>query len=231
MPVRFAIDRAGLVGSDGPTHAGSFDITYLSTLPNFIVMAASDEAELVKMINTAVKINDKPCAFRYPRGNGFGVDLPNINETLEIGKGKIVRQGKQAAILCLGARLEECKKAAETLSAKGIELTIVDARFAKPLDEKLIMEVATTHEAVVTIEEGSIGGFGSHVAQLLSERGVFDKGLKFRSMTLPDVFIDHDSPEAMYKKAGLDNLSIVNKVEDILKSNIVLAQNKTKNLN
>ncbi|MDC0426416.1 1-deoxy-D-xylulose-5-phosphate synthase [Pelagibacteraceae bacterium] len=231
LPVRFAIDRAGLVGSDGPTHAGSFDITYLSTLPNFIVMAASDEAELVKMINTAVKINDKPCAFRYPRGNGFGVDLPNINETLEIGKGKIVRQGKQAAILCLGARLEECKKAAETLSAKGIELTIVDARFAKPLDEKLIMEVATTHEAVITIEEGSIGGFGSHVAQLLSERGVFDKGLKFRSMTLPDVFLDQDSPESMYKKAGLDNLSIVNKVEDVLKSNIVLAQNKTKNLN
>ena len=231
LPVRFAIDRAGLVGSDGPTHAGSFDITYLSTLPNFIVMAASDEAELVKMINTAVKINDKPCAFRYPRGNGFGVDLPNINETLEIGKGKIVRQGKQAAILCLGARLEECKKAAETLSAKGIELTIVDARFAKPLDEKLIMEVATTHEAVVTIEEGSIGGFGSHVAQLLSERGVFDKGLKFRSMTLPDVFIDQDNPEAMYKKAGLDSLSIINKVEDVLKSNIVLAQNRNKNLN
>ena len=231
LPVRFAIDRAGLVGSDGPTHAGSFDITYLSTLPNFIVMAASDEAELVKMINTAVKINDKPCAFRYPRGNGFGVDLPNINETLEIGKGKIVRQGKHAAILCLGARLEECKKAAEILLVKGIELTIVDARFAKPLDEKLIMEVATTHEAVVTIEEGSIGGFGSHVAQLLSERGVFDKGLKFRSMTLPDVFIDQDSPESMYRKAGLDNLSIVNKVEDILKSNIVLAQNKTKNLN
>jgi 1-deoxy-D-xylulose-5-phosphate synthase len=231
LPVRFAIDRAGLVGSDGPTHAGSFDITYLSTLPNFIVMAASDEAELVKMINTAVKINDKPCAFRYPRGNGIGVDLPNINETLAIGKGKIVRRGKQVVILCLGARLEECKKAAETLSAKGIELTIVDARFAKPLDEKLIMEMATTHEALITIEEGSIGGFGSHVAQLLSERGVFDKGLKFRSMTLPDVFIDHDSPEAMYKKAGLDNLSIVNKVEDILKSNIVLAQNKTKNLN
>ena len=231
LPVRFAIDRAGLVGSDGPTHAGSFDITYLSTLPNFIVMAASDEAELVRMINTAVKINDKPCAFRYPRGNGVGVDLPNINETLEIGKGKIVRQGKHAAILCLGARLEECKKAAEILSTKGIELTIVDARFAKPLDEKLIMKVATTHEAVITIEEGSIGGFGSHVAQLLSERGVFDKGLKFRSMTLPDKFIDQDSPESMYKKAGLDNLSIVNKVEDVLKSNIILAQNKTKNLN
>jgi 1-deoxy-D-xylulose-5-phosphate synthase len=231
LPVRFAIDRAGLVGADGPTHAGSFDITYLSTLPNFIVMAASDEAELVRMINTAVKINDKPSAFRYPRGNGIGVELPNINETLEIGKGKIVRQGKQAAILCLGARLEECKKAAETLSTKGIELTIVDARFAKPLDEKLIMEVATTHEVVITIEEGSIGGFGSHVAQLLSERGVFDKGLKFRSMTLPDIFIDQDSPEAMYKKAGLDSTSIVNKIENVLQSNIVLAQNKNKNLN
>ena len=230
LPVRFAIDRAGLVGADGPTHAGSFDITYLSTLPNFIVMAASDEAELVRMINTAVKINDRPCAFRYPRGNGVGVELPNISETLEIGKGKIVRQGKQAAILCLGARLEECKKAAEILETKGIDLTIIDARFAKPLDEKLIMEIATTHEAVITIEEGSIGGFGSHVAQLLSDRGVFDKGLKFRSMTLPDAFIDQDSPEAMYKKAGLDNLSIVNKVEDVLKSNIVLAQNKNKSL-
>ena len=231
LPVRFAIDRGGLVGADGPTHAGSFDITYLSTLPNFIVMAASDEAELVRMINTAVKINDRPCAFRYPRGNGIGVELPNINEILEIGKGKIVRKGKQAAILCLGARLEECKKAAEILSSKGIELTLVDARFAKPLDEKLIMEVATTHEAVITIEEGSIGGFGSHVAQLLSERGVFDKGLKFRSMVLPDLFLNQDSPEAMYKKAGLDSLSIVNKIENVLKSNIILAKNKNKNLN
>ena len=231
LPVRFAIDRAGLVGADGPTHAGSFDVTYLSTLPNFIVMAASDEAELVKMINTAVKINDRPCAFRYPRGNGIGVELPDINETLEIGKGKIIRKGKQAAIICLGARLEESKKAAEILSSRGIELTLVDARFAKPLDEKLIMEVATTHEVVITIEEGSIGGFGSHVAQLLSERGVFDKGLKFRSMVLPDLFLDQDSPEIMYKKAGLDCLSIVNKIEDVLKSNIILAKNKNKNLN
>ena len=228
LPVRFAIDRAGLVGADGPTHAGSFDITYLSTLPNFIVMAASDEAELVKMINTAVKINDRPCAFRYPRGNGIGIELPNINEKLEIGKGKIIRNGKQAAILCLGARLEECKKAAEILSARGTELTLVDARFAKPLDEKLIMEVANTHEVVITIEEGSVGGFGSHVAQLLSERGVFDKGLKFRSMFLPDVFLDQDSPEAMYKKAGLDSLSIVNKIEDVLKSNVILAKTKIK---
>ena len=228
LPVRFAIDRAGLVGADGATHAGSFDVTYLSTLPNFIVMAASDEAELVRMVNTAVSINDRPCAFRYPRGNGVGVQLPNINEMIEIGKGKIVREGKQAAILCLGARLEECKKAAETLSSKGIELTIIDARFAKPLDEKLIMEVATSHEAVITIEEGSIGGFGSHVAQLLSDRGVFDKGLKFRSMILPDLFIDQDTPAAMYKKAGLDHDSIVEKIENVLKSNIVLAKNKNK---
>ncbi len=228
LAVRFAIDRAGLVGADGATHAGSFDVTYLSTLPNFVVMAASDEAELVRMVNTAVKINDRPCAFRYPRGNGVGVELPNISEILEIGKGRIVRQGKQAAILCLGARLEECKKAAEILSSKGIELTIVDARFAKPLDEKLIMEVATSHEAVITIEEGSIGGFGSHVAQLFSDRGVFDKGLKFRSMTLPDLFLDQDTPDAMYKKAGLDCNSIIEKIENVLKSNIVLAKNINK---
>jgi 1-deoxy-D-xylulose-5-phosphate synthase len=229
LPVRFAIDRAGLVGADGPTHAGSFDVTYLSTLPNFIVMAASDEGELVRMVNTAVKINDRPCAFRYPRGNGVGVQLPNINETIEIGKGRLVRQGKQAAILCLGARLEECKKAAEILSARGIELTIIDARFAKPLDEKLIMEVATSHEVLITIEEGSIGGFGSHVAQLFSERGVFDKGLKFRSMFLPDLFLDQDAPDAMYKKAGLDYNSIVEKIENILKSNVVLAKNRNNN--
>ena len=228
LPVRFAIDRAGLVGADGATHAGSFDITYLSTLPNFVVMAASDEAELVRMVNTAVKINDRPCAFRYPRGNGVGIELPSISEVLEIGKGRIVRQGKQAAILCLGARLEECKKAAEILSSKGIELTIVDARFAKPLDEKLIMEIATSHEVVITIEEGSIGGFGSHVAQLFSERGVFDKGLKFRSMFLPDSFLDQDTPEAMYKKAGLNCDSIVEKIENILKSNIVLAKSRNR---
>jgi len=228
LPVRFAIDRAGLVGADGATHAGSFDVTYLSTLPNFVVMAASDEAELVRMVNTAVKINDRPCAFRYPRGNGVGIELPNISEILEIGKGRIVKQGKQAAILCLGARLEECKKAADILSSKGIELTIVDARFAKPLDEKLIMKIATSHEVVVTIEEGSIGGFGSHVAQLLSNRGVFDKGLKFRSMTLPDLFLDQDTPDIMYKKAGLDCDSIVDNIENVLKSNIVLAKNRNK---
>jgi 1-deoxy-D-xylulose-5-phosphate synthase len=231
LPVRFAIDRAGLVGADGPTHAGSFDITYLSTLPNFIVMAASDESELVKMINTSVKIEDRPSAFRYPRGNGIGLELPGINEVLEIGKGRIIRNGKQVAIINFGARLEECKKAAKLLSIKGIEITIVDARFAKPLDEKLIIETATNHEAVICIEEGSIGGFGSHVMQLLSDRGVFDRGLKFRSMTLPDAFIDQDSPEKMYEKAGLDSQSIVSKVEETLSSNIILAKSKNKILN
>ncbi len=228
LPVRFAIDRAGLVGADGPTHAGSFDITYLSTLPNFIVMAASDEAELVKMINTSVEINDRPSAFRYPRGNGIGVQLPPINEVLEIGKARIVREGKKVALLNFGARLEECKKASEKLSLKGIECTLVDARFAKPLDEKLIMELATNHEVLISIEEGSIGGFGSHVMQLLSDRGVFDTGLKFRSMILPDIFIDQDTPEKMYKVAGLDDLSILNKVEETLNSNIILAKNKNK---
>ena len=229
LPVRFAIDRAGLVGADGPTHAGSFDITYLSTLPNFIVMAASDESELVKMINTSVEINDRPSAFRYPRGNGIGIELPSIKEVLKIGKARIIKEGKKVALLNFGTRLEECKKAAEKLSLKGIECTIVDARFAKPLDEKLIMEIATNHEVLITIEEGSIGGFGSHVMQLLSERGVFDTGLKFRSMILPDIFIDQDTPEKMYETAGLDSLSIISKVEETLNSNIILAKNKKSN--
>ena len=228
LPVRFAIDRAGLVGADGPTHAGSFDITYLSTLPNFIVMAASDEAELVKMINTSIDINDRPSAFRYPRGNGIGVDLPSIKEKLAIGKARIIKEGKKVALLNFGTRLEECKKASEQLSIKGINCTIIDARFAKPLDEKLIMEVATNHEVLITIEEGSVGGFGSHVMQLLSERGVFDTGLKFRSMILPDIFIDQDTPDKMYEIAGLDKLSIIKKVEETLNSNIILAKNKNK---
>ena len=228
LPVRFAIDRAGLVGADGPTHAGSFDITYLSTLPNFVVMAASDESELVKMINTSVNINDKPSAFRYPRGNGIGASIPSINEVLEIGKGRIIKEGKKVAIINFGARLEECKKATEKLMIERIDCTIVDARFAKPLDEKLIMEIASNHEVVITIEEGSIGGFGSHVMQLLSDRGVFDKGLKFRSMILPDIFIDQDSPEKMYEVAGLDSLSIANKIRETLNSNIILAKNKNK---
>ena len=228
LPVRFAIDRAGLVGADGPTHAGSFDITYLSTLPNFVVMAASDESELVKMINTTVGINDRPSAFRYPRGNGIGVRLPTTKEVLEIGKARVIKEGKKVSLLNFGTRLEECRKAAKKLYTKGIDCTIVDARFAKPLDEKLIMEVATNHEVLITIEEGSIGGFGSHVMQLLSDRGVFDTGLKFRSMILPDTFIDQDTPEKMYEIAGLDNLSIVNKVEETLNSNIILAKNKNK---
>ncbi len=226
LPVRFAIDRAGLVGSDGATHAGSFDITYLSTLPNFIVMAASDEAELVKMINTSVNINNKPSAFRYPRGTGTGVELPSISEILEIGKGKLISNGKHVAILNFGARLNECKKASEILKKKGILISIFDARFAKPLDEKFIIELASNHEAIITIEEGSIGGFGSHVAKLLSDRGFFDKGLKFRSMILPDKFLDQDSPENMYKTAGLDFDSIVQKVENTLNSNVVIAKNK-----
>ncbi len=227
LPVRFAIDRAGLVGADGPTHAGSFDITYLSTLPNFVVMAASDEAELVKMINTSVNINDRPSAFRYPRGNGVGLELPGIKEILRIGKGRMISEGKKLAILNFGARLNECKKASEILKKKGISISIFDARFAKPLDEKLIMELASNHEALITIEEGSIGGFGSHVMKLLSERGFFDKGLKFRSMILPDRFLDQDTPDKMYKTAGLDCESIVEKVENVLNSNVVIAKNQS----
>ena len=216
LPVRFAIDRAGLVGADGSTHAGSFDITYLSTLPNFVVMAASDEAELVKMINTSVDINDRPSAIRYPRGTGVGVDLPSIDEKIEIGKGRVVQQGTQVCILNLGTRLEECKLALEELKAKGVSTTLIDARFAKPLDEELILKSAKEHELMITIEEGSIGGFGSHVKNLLAERGVFDKGLKFRSMTLPDEFIEQDDPKKMYDKAGLNSSQISKKIANIL---------------
>ena len=226
LPVRFAIDRAGLVGADGATHAGSFDITYLSTLPNFVVMAASDEAELVRMINTSVSINDRPSAFRYPRGNGTGVELPSIKEILEIGKGKIVLNGKHVAILNFGARIMECIKAADVLKKKGIWVSIFDARFAKPLDEKTIIELASNHEAIITIEEGSIGGFSSQVTKLLSDRGFFDKGLKFRSMILPDKFLDQDTPEKMYRIAGLDSESIIQKIENVLNSNVVIAKNK-----
>ena len=229
LPVRFAIDRAGLVGADGPTHAGAFDITYLSTLPNFVVMAASDEAELVRMINTAVNINDRPSAFRYPRGEGLGVELPEISEILKIGKGKIVKEGSKIAILSFGARLQECLKAANKLDAKGISTTVVDARFAKPLDQKLIMDLCLHHEVLITIEEGSIGGFGSHIFQMLSERGIFDRGLKIRSMILPDQFIDHDTPENMYKTAGLDAQAIEQKALNALNSNIVIP--KTKQFN
>ena len=215
LPVRFAIDRAGLVGADGSTHAGSFDITYLSTLPNFIVMAASDETELVKMINTSVDINDKPSAIRYPRGSGIGLELPSIDEKIEIGKGRVVKEGKQACILSLGTRLEECKIAAKDLKSKGITTTIIDARFAKPLDQELILRCAREHDVMITIEEGSIGGFGSHVKNLLAEKGIFDKGLKFRSMTLPDIFIEQDTPKKMYDIAGLNSSQISNKISDI----------------
>ena len=222
LPVRFAIDRAGLVGADGPTHAGSFDVTFLSTLPNFIIMAASDEAELVRMINTSTDINDKPCAFRYPRGSGIGLSLPNINEKIEIGKSKVIKEGKKLALLSFGARLNEALKATESLKKKGVDITVVDARFAKPLDENLVWQLATTHEAIMTIEEGSIGGFGSHVVDFLTKKGLMDSNLKFRSMTLPDVFIDQDTPENMYKVANLDSISIEEKVLDLLNSNIVL---------
>ena len=209
LPVRFAIDRAGLVGADGSTHAGSFDITYLS-------------AELIRMINTSVDINDKPSAFRYPRGNGVGVNLPSIDEKIEIGKGRIIKEGKKAAILNFGARLNECLIAKDSLSKKGINITLVDARFAKPLDENLIWQIATDHEVLITIEEGSIGGFGSHVGQFLSDKSLLDNNLKYRSLILPDRFIDHDKPDLMYKYAGLDANSIEVKILDTLNSKIVI---------
>jgi len=222
LPVRFAIDRAGLVGADGPTHAGSFDITYLSALPNFIVMAASDEAELVRMINTSVDLNGNPSAIRYPRGNGLGTELPGIDEKIEIGKGRIILEGKKVALINFGARLKECLLANEILNKKGINITLVDARFAKPFDENLFWQLATEHEAIITIEEGSVGGFGSHVSQFLSDKNLLDNNLKFRSMILPDKFIDHNKPELMYKEAGLDAEAIVSKVFDILNSKIIV---------
>ena len=222
LPVRFAIDRAGLVGADGPTHAGSFDITYLATLPNFIVMAASDEAELVRMINTSVDINDKPSAFRYPRGNGVGISLPSIDEKLDLGKGRIIKEGKKVALINFGARLNECLIAEENLSKKGIKLTIIDARFVKPLDQNLIWQIAIDHEVLISIEEGSIGGFGSHVGQFLSDNNLLDNNLKYRSMILPDRFIDHDKPNLMYKYAGLDAESIENKILDALNSKVII---------
>jgi len=222
LPVRFAIDRAGLVGADGPTHAGSFDITYLSTLPNFVVMAASDEAELVRMVNTSVDINDKPSAFRYPRGSGTGVKIPTIDEKIEIGKGRIIKEGKNVALLSLGARLNECLIAQENLRKKGINLTLVDARFAKPLDENLIWQLAVDHEAIITIEEGSIGGFGAHVGQFLTDKNLLDNNLKYRSMILPDRFIDHDKPDLMYQYAGLDANSIEVKILNTLNSKVII---------
>ena len=216
LPVRFAIDRAGLVGADGATHAGSFDIAYLANLPNFVVMAASDEAELVNMVRTAADYDAGPIAFRYPRGSGVGVDLPERGEALEIGKGRIVQQGTRVAILSFGTRLGEVQKASELLSKKGLTITIGDARFAKPLDKNLILDLVGSHEALITIEEGALGGFGSHVGQLLAEHGVFDNGFTFRSMVLPDDFIDQASPDAMYDSAGLNAAQIEAKVLDVL---------------
>jgi 1-deoxy-D-xylulose-5-phosphate synthase len=195
-------------------------------LPNFVVMAASDEAELVRMINTSVEINDRPSAFRYPRGIGTGTILPTINEKIKIGKAKIIKEGKKLAVLNFGTRLRETLKATENLRKKGVNITIVDARFAKPLDENLIWQLATTHEAIMTIEEGSIGGFGSHVVDFLSKKGLLDSNLKFRSLTLPDFFIDQDTPDNMYKIANLDANSIENNVLDLLNSNIILQKQK-----
>jgi 1-deoxy-D-xylulose-5-phosphate synthase len=216
LPVRFAIDRAGLVGADGATHAGSFDNAYLGCLPNFVIMAASDEAELVHMVATQVAINDRPSAVRYPRGEGRGVEMPEVGVALEIGKGRIVREGTKIALLSFGTRLAECEKAADELAALGLSTTIADARFMKPLDLGMILKLAREHEVLLTIEEGSIGGFGSHVMQTLAEHGMLDGGLRMRSMVLPDEFLDHDSPNAMYARARLDAKSIVAKVFEAL---------------
>ncbi|MGC1466668.1 MAG: 1-deoxy-D-xylulose-5-phosphate synthase [Pseudolabrys sp.] len=216
LPVRFAIDRAGLVGADGPTHAGSFDVAYLGCLPGFVLMAAADEAELVHMVATAAAIDDRPSAFRYPRGEGLGVPMPEEGKPLEIGKGRIVREGTKVALLSFGARLGECLKAADELATYGLSATVADARFAKPLDTDLLLRLAREHEVLVTIEEGSIGGFGSFVMQELAEHGALDRGMKVRSLVLPDIFIDQDSPNAMYAKAGLDAKGIVAKVFEAL---------------
>jgi 1-deoxy-D-xylulose-5-phosphate synthase len=221
LPVRFAIDRAGLVGADGATHAGSFDIAFLANLPGFVVMAAADEAELVHMVATAAAHDDGPIAFRFPRGEGVGVELPAKGVPLEIGKGRMIRQGARVALLSFGTRLSEVQKAAEALAARGLNPSVADARFAKPLDRDLILSLARSHEALITIEEGAIGGFGSHVAQLLADEGIFDHGLKFRSMVLPDTFIDHASPEAMYRSAGMDAPQIEAKVLEVLGVSVV----------
>jgi 1-deoxy-D-xylulose-5-phosphate synthase len=220
LPVRFAMDRAGLVGADGPTHAGAFDVAYLGCLPNFVLMAPSDEAELAHMVATAVAIDDRPSALRYPRGEGRGVPMPEEGKPLEIGKGRIVREGNKIAILSFGARLGECLKAADELSAHGLSTTVADARFAKPLDVDLLLRLAREHEVLLTIEEGSVGGFGSFVLQTLAEQGVLDRGLKVRPMVLPDIFIDHDSPNAMYARAGLDTKGIVAKAFEALGQNL-----------
>ncbi|MEZ5687006.1 MAG: 1-deoxy-D-xylulose-5-phosphate synthase [Paracoccaceae bacterium] len=216
LPVRFAIDRAGLVGADGATHAGSYDIGFLSNLPGMVVMAAADEAELVHMVATAAAHDEGPIAFRYPRGEGMGVEMPEQGQPLDIGKGRIVAEGARVAILSFGTRLAEVLKAREALAARGLAPTVADARFAKPLDTDLILRLVAEHEALICIEEGAVGGFGSHVAQFLSEQGVFDRGYKFRSMVLPDTFIDHASPEAMYRSAGMNAPEIEAKVLELL---------------
>jgi 1-deoxy-D-xylulose-5-phosphate synthase len=209
LPVRFAIDRAGLVGADGQTHAGSFDLTYLGSLPGFVIMAASDEAELVHMVATCVAIDDGPCAVRFPRGDGLGVPLPEVGVALEIGRGRIVREGTSIALLNLGGRMAECLKAAQELGAYGLSTTVADARFAKPLDTDLINRLVREHEVVITIEENAIGGFGTHVLHHLAMSGQLDHGLKIRTMMLPDVFLEHDSPNAQYDTAGLNARHIV----------------------
>jgi 1-deoxy-D-xylulose-5-phosphate synthase len=216
LPVRFAIDRAGLVGADGATHAGSFDVAFLANLPGFVVMAAADEAELVRMVATAAAYDDGPIAFRFPRGEGEGVEIPENAAPLEIGKGRMIREGTQVAILSFGTRLSEVMKACEALEAKGIKPTVADARFAKPLDRDLILQLAAGHDALITVEEGAVGGFGSHVAQLLADECVFDHGLRFRSMVLPDTFIDQASPKAMYDVAGMNAAHIEAKVLEAL---------------
>ena len=225
LPVRFALDRAGLVGADGPTHAGSFDIAYLGCLPNMVLMAASDEVELANMVATAVEYNDGPIAFRYPRGEATGIDIPSKPEILEIGKGRVLREGSQIALLSYGTRLDEALGAAKELEALGLSTTVADARFAKPLDKKLVLQLADEHEVLITIEEGSIGGFGSFVLHELAKEGRLDEGLKIRSMHLPDEFIDHDTPDKMYEKAKLDSKAIVRTVFE------ALGQDKALNYN
>jgi 1-deoxy-D-xylulose-5-phosphate synthase len=216
LPVRFAIDRAGLVGEDGATHAGAFDIAYLSNLPGFVVMAAADEAELARMVATARLIDDRPSAFRYPRGEGRGVAVPDVDEPLEIGRGRILREGHAVAILSLGGRLWDCMDAADALAKRGLPATVADARFAKPLDRELILRLARDHEVLITVEEGSTGGFGAHVLHLLAAEGVLDRGLRVRTLTLPDRFIDHDKPAAMITDAGLSSGDVTEAVLDCL---------------
>ena len=220
LPVRFAMDRAGLVGADGPTHAGAFDVAYLGCLPGFVIMAAADEADLVHMVATAAAIDDRPSALRYPRGEGMGVSMPAEGKPLEIGKGRILREGTKVALFSFGARLAECLKAADELAALGLSTTVADARFAKPLDTDLLLRLAREHEVLITIEEGSIGGFAAQVLQSLADNGVLDGGLKVRPMVLPDIFIDQDSPAAMYATAGLDAKGIVTKAFEALGQNL-----------